>query len=177
MAFWNPITEPQDWVDFAGQQTPGIAEVIGASSPRKWDERDSYAISGAFLVFHGKQLAHFIVRLRLYSVEDWSDWHAFRPFIAPVPRRGRPAKAIDITHPILAELGIRSVVVEDILQPEQTADGEWTIDIKLIEFRAPVFTAAKADGAKATPADPEDQQLTELQNIARANDQAFDDTP
>lgn len=177
MTIWNPIDEPQDWVDFAGKRTPGIAEVVGASSPRSWDERDSYAVSGAFLVYHGKRLSHFSVKVRLYTVEDWNDWAAFEPVIRRLPRRGRPAQAIDISHPLLAAIPIRAVVVEDILQPEQTGDGEWTIEIKLIEFRAPVIAQAKAEGAVATPADPEDARLAELNNIATANDQAFADTP
>lgn len=177
MSFWNPLTEPQDWVDFAGIQSPGIADIVGASTPRSWDERDSYAVAGAFLVYHGKKLSHFSVKLRLYTPEDWDGWWALQPILAVLPRRGTRAKAIDITHPLLAAVGIRSVVVEDILQPEQTADGEWTIEIKLIEFRAPVIAAVKADGAKATPADPEDAQLEALNKEAEANDQAFANTP
>lgn len=177
MSLWNPLDEPQDWVDFAGQQTPGLADVVGAGTPRSWDERDSYAVAGAFLVYHGKKLSHFSVRVRLYTTQDWDDWWAFLPFINKLPRRGRPAQAIDITHPLLAALNIRAVVVEDILQPEQTADGEWTIEIKLIEFRAPVISVAKADAAKATPADPEDAEVAALNDEATANDQAFASTP
>lgn len=177
MSLWNPIAEPQDWVDFAGIRSPGFADIVGASSPRSWDERDSYATAGAFLVYHGKKLSHFSVKLRLYSAEDWDGWWQLYPILAVLPRRGQVAKAIDITHPVLAAIGIHAVVVEEILQPEQTADGEWTVEIKLIEFRAPVISVAKADGAKATPADPEDAQLAELQAEAEANDQAFADTP
>lgn len=174
---WNPIDEPQDWVDFAGRRTPGIAEVVGAGSPRNWDERDSYAVAGAFLVYHGKKLSHFSVRVRLYTQQDWADWWAFVPTISALPRRGRPAQAIDITHPILAAIPIRAVVVEDILQPEQTNDGEWTIEIKLIEFRPPIYSQAKAEGAVATPADPEDARLAELNDTVTANDQAYAETP
>lgn len=174
-ALWNPLDEPQDWVDFAGQISPGLADIEGASSPRSWDERDAYAVAGAFLVYHGKKLSHFTVKLRLYTAEHWDGWHAFRPFISALPRRGVPAKAIDITHPLLAMVGIKRVVVEDVIQPVQTDDGEWTVEIKLIEFRPPIVSQAKADGAKATPADPEDAILEEnKQQIAAL---AQDPTP
>lgn len=177
MSFWNPINEPIDYVDFAGIITPGLADIVGASDPREWDERQSYGVIGAFPFYHGKKLSHFSVKLRLYTPEDWDGWWALYPILAVRPRRGQKAKAIDITHPILAAIGIRAVVVEDILQPEQTADGEWTIEIKLLEFHAPVISVAKADGAKATPADPEDAQLAELNQEAEANDAAFANTP
>jgi hypothetical protein len=177
VSLWNPINEPQDWVDFAGIRSPGLADIVGASTPRSWDERDSYAVAGAFLVYHGKRLSHFSVKLRLYTPEDWDGWWELAPILSVLPRRGTRAKAIDITHPILAAIGIRAVVVEDILQPEQTADGEWTIEIKLIEFRQPVIAAVKADAAKATPADPEDAQLAELNAESEANDQALASTP
>lgn len=159
MTFWNPIDEPQDWVDFAGVVSPGLADIEGASSPRNWDERDSYAVTGSFLVYHGKKLSHFSVKCRLYTVQHWQDWYAFKPFIEALPRRGVPAKAIDITHPLLAQLNIHRCVVEDIIQPVQTDHGEWTVEIKLIEFRPPIVSQAKAEGAKATPADPEDAIL------------------
>lgn len=177
MSNWNPIAEPQDFVDFAGIRSPGLADVIGSSSPRSWDERDSYAVAGAFLVYHGKKLSHFSIKLRLYTVADWEGWWTLYPLLSKLPRRGVAAKAIDVSHPLLAANNIRSAVVEELMQPEQTNDGEWTIEIKMIEFRAPVIAAAKADGAQATPADPEDAQLAELNAIHTANDQAFESTP
>lgn len=177
MSHWNPIAEPQDFVDFSGVRSPGLADVIGSSSPRSWDERESYAVGGAFLVFHSKKLSHFSVKLRLYTIEDWEGWWALYPLVSKLPRRGVPAKAINVTHPLLAANNIHSAVVEELMQPEQTGDGEWTIEIKMIEFRAPVITVAKADGAQATPADPEDAQLAELNTQSTALDQAFESTP
>lgn len=164
---WNPITEPQDWVDFAGRATPGIAEIVGAGTPRRWDERESYGLSGAVVVYHGLKLSHFSVMVRLYNEQDWEDWFAFKPIVDKVPV-GRRQKAIAITHPQLAMLGIKAVVVEDVLQPEQIDDGVWQIEIKLIEYRAPYTALAKPEGAEATPGDPEDPEISELDNQASA---------
>lgn len=157
---WNPITEPQDWVDFAGRSTPGIAEIVGAGSPRRWDERESYGLSGALVVYRGLKLAHFSVLLRLFTDQDWLDWYAFKPIVDKV-KIGKRQKALDITHPILDGLNIRAVVVEDVLQPEQIDHGVWQIEMKLIEYRVPHIALAKAEGAEATPADPEDAELQE----------------
>lgn len=157
---WNPITDPQDWVDLGGVATPGIATIVGASSPRRWDERESYGLSGALVVYHGLKLAHFSIMLRLVTVEHWAAWYAFKPIVdkKPVGKRQGP---LDITHPILDALGIRAVVVEDVTQPTQSDDGSWEIEIKLIEYRVPHVALAKAEGAQATPADPEDPVIRE----------------
>jgi len=178
MSLWNPITEPQDWVDFSGVRSPGIADIVGAGSPRSWDERESYAIAGAFVFYHGKKLSHFSVKLRLYTVEDWTIWwEKLEPLLSVLPRRGVGTKAFDVTHPYLAACKIRAAVVEDITQPEQTADGEWTIEIKMIEFHKPFIAAAKVDGAKATPADPEDAEIEQLNAQDAAKNAAFDALP
>lgn len=155
---WNPIREPFDFVDFAGQATPGLAEVVGLSTPRRFDERESVGLSGAIVFYMGHRLAHFSVVLRLYTKTDWDDWAAFRRLIDRVPL-GRRQKPLDITHPLTVAAGIKSVVVEDVVQPVQTDDGVWEIEIKLIEYRKPFVAMAKAEGAKATPADPEDAEL------------------
>jgi hypothetical protein len=65
----------------------------------------------------------------------------------------RRARALDIWHPILEDLGIRSVLVENVLQPKQTGNGEWTIEIKLVEYRAPVFALARPEGSQEGPRD------------------------
>lgn len=161
---WDPINEPQDYILLVQQKSPGIAEVVGASSVRKWDEPSGPGISGARSVFMGRPLAHFSVKLRLYTAEDWAAWHAWKPLVTAVPKRrgakGKDTGALDISHPLLAEVGISSVAVEELKAPEQTDHGEWTIEIRFIEFRPPHFGAlAKPEGAAATPVDPIEQNV------------------
>lgn len=171
---WSPLSEPQDWVDFAGRASPGIAEIVGASNPRRLDERESYGLSGALVIYHGLKLAHFSVMLRLYTDQDWSDWYAFKPLVDRKPL-GRRQGPLDLTHPILAGLDIKSALVEDVTQPSQIDDGVWEIEIKLIEYRRPNTALAKADGAQATPADPEDAEIAE--DRAQAEALANEPTP
>jgi hypothetical protein len=157
---FNPITEPIDTVDFAGQKTPGLAEIRGAGTPRRWDEAESVGFSGAFLTYHGQKLSHFSVVLRLMTTADFAAWDAFYPLVKKVPL-GKRQKPLDITHPITANLGISSVVVEDVLQPEQVEDGIWQVEIQLIEYRSPRLALAAAQGSQADPADPEDAIIEE----------------
>jgi hypothetical protein len=174
---WDPISRPQDYILLASEKSPGLAEIVGANSPRKWDERKGYGFSGAIVVFRGLGLSHFSVKLRLYTQIDWDNWHDWKRLVdkppPPTPAKGdggssgfkRP-RGMDIQHPLLADLGIHSVVVEDVLVPDQTDDGEWTIEIKFIEFRQPVFALSKPVAAQATPVDPDQAE------IGRLNDQA-----
>jgi len=153
MANWNPLSQPVDHIILAGRKSPGLAEVTGGASPRKWDERGGYGLSGSTLVFKGIGLAKFTVKLKLYTEDDWAAWHTWKPLVDKPPL-GSKAKAMDITHPLTEQLGVAAVVVEEVSQPEQTDSGEWTITIKFIEYRKPKVALAKPDGAKATPADP-----------------------
>lgn len=143
---WNPIEEPVDTVLIGGEQTPGIADVEDAGSPRDWDERRGRGLSGASLVFHGLPLATFKVLIRLYTVADWAAWHAFAPRLQRPPT-GERGQALDITHPLLEEVGIRSFVVKNLLAPKQTRDGEWTIEIQCQEYRAPAPALTTIDSS------------------------------
>jgi hypothetical protein len=159
---WDPITDPVDYILLAGKRSPGLAEVKGAGSPREWDIRKGYGLSGAASVFTGLSLAKFTVTLRLYTVEDWADWHVWKPLVDKVPKRrggeGKDSGKLDISHPLLWECGIKAAGVEDVKQPEQTGDGEWSIEILFIEFRMPKFALAKPEGAAATTVDPVEEE-------------------
>lgn len=161
---WDPITQPVDYIDLGGQRSPGLAEVVGASSPRKWDERRGYGLSGAIVVFRGIGLARFSVKLRFYTPEDWAGWYAWKPVVDRPPLGTRP-RALDIWHPLLEAQQITKVVVEDVGQPEQTDDGEWTVEIKFIEYRRPKIALAKPEGSQATPADPMEAEILRLNEL------------
>jgi hypothetical protein len=136
---WSPLEQPVDFATVGGRRTPGLCDIEGAGSPRRWDERRGYGLSGATLVYRGLALASFTTKLRLYSPEDWQAWHDFAPVVSRPPT-GERAQALDIVHPILEEVGIRSAVVEDVLAPRQTGEGEWTVEIRWKEFRRPEVT-------------------------------------
>lgn len=158
---FQPLTNPVDYVLLANRRSPGIAVVTLGNSPRRWDERRGYALTGGRLVFRGIGFAHPLLTLKLYTDQDWADWHDWRPMLDRPPI-GERAHALDIWHPQLEDLGIVSVVVEDVLQGKQTADGEWSIDIKLIEYRRPLPALSVAEGSVETPDDPIDRLIEDL---------------
>ncbi len=165
---FNPLDDPIDFVTLAGQRSPGLAVVSNVTSPRRWDERRGYALSGARVVFRGIGLARPIVTLRLFTTEDWNGWHGWRELVQRPPI-GERARAQDIWHPKLEDYGIVSVVVEDVLDPRQVADGEWNIDIKFIEFRRPVPTLESIGSSEAGgPRSEAEQRIEDLENQIQA---------
>lgn len=156
---WNPIEQPTDKLKLSGVWSPGICEIGGAGSPRKWDEIDGYGWSGGIVVYHGIKLSHFSVRLALYDVDDWTDWQAFRPLVMKPPIGSRP-RTHPIWHPLLAEVGIAACVVEDVKAPEQVDHGVWVVEIAMIESRLPKHgTVAKPTGADATEDDWREREI------------------
>ena len=155
---WSPLTDPEDKIQLAKRLTPGICDIDGLGSPRDWEERGGYGLSGATVVFKGKKLSHFSIKFRLYTVKDWTDWYAFLPFVSRLPI-GKNAKGLDVKSKLTEMLGIKSIVIDDILAPTQTGDGEWTVELKVIEYRSPTFALSKAEGSEATPEDPVNAQV------------------
>lgn len=166
---FNPLSTPVNHILLANRRSPGLADIKGSNSPRRWDERRGYALSGSRVVFRGIGLARFIVTLRLYNDDDWDNWHDWRELVQRPPV-GQRARAQDIWHPILEDLLITSAVVEDVLQPRPTTDdGEWSIDIKFIEFRPPVRVVNNVEGSDETEElDPVQQRIQALQNQVEA---------
>lgn len=173
MTTWNPIDAPQDRALIADRLTPGLCEITGASSPRKWDEQAGYAMTGAILVYRGIGLAHFSMRFKLFTREHWEEWAAIRPFLLRPPV-GQRARALDVQHPVLDEVGISQMVVEDVTAPEQSEDGVWTIELKCIEWRRYKISTAKPDGSEATPEDPLQTEFGEAMDEFNRNNLALD---
>lgn len=157
---FNPISEPQDFAIVAGVRTPGICEIVGFKSTLRWDERRGYGLSGATLRFRGIALARGKLILRLYTDQDWADWDTFAPLVARPPL-GERAHSLEISHPILEDLGVRSVVVESVGQPTQSSEsgGVWTIEIALIQWQRPIIAVSTPAGATPEPEPQNERQV------------------
>lgn len=170
---WSPIEQPCDYVLLGGKRSPGVAEIVGASSPRQWDEREGFGLSGAWIIFRGRGLAKFSIVLHLLSQADWDAWTAWKPLVDKMPTRraagGKDSGALEIWHPHLEALDIKAVAVVEVMQPVQDDLGGWSVEIKLIEFRRPKVALAKPDGAAAGPEpDPiEENVIKPLVDMAR----------
>jgi hypothetical protein len=148
-----------DFILLGGVKSPGLCDVSGAASTRKWEQRPGFGMSGATSVYLGTTLAEFSIKFRLYGEPhgpsgpdpDWQQWNVFEATVLMRPPAGKQPKALVIWHPVLERLKIASVGVTEVGQPYQDDKGEWTIEVKFIEFRRPKITLAKPEAAKASP--------------------------
>jgi hypothetical protein len=135
----------------SGMSSPGVTEVKSFGAPRGWDKRKGYGISGAFTVYTGDELAEFTMGLRHWLPPDTDPrWLLMVPLLDRRPT-GLPGAlssfAYDFQYPILnaAPYSIKSVVVKEVTPWLQDEFGEWSCEIKFLEFRAPLPALGKPD--------------------------------
>jgi len=159
---WNPIDLPVDRCFLGGYGTPGLLEVSGAGLLNKWDELAGVAMTGAILRYMGRRPSRFTLRFKLLTGEHWQQWAEIRPVLTRPPIN-KNNTALDVDHPVLNEVGITHLVVEELSAPEQVEDGVWQIEVKCIEWRRfGMVPATPIDAAAATPFDPREAQIQQL---------------
>ena len=169
---WDPYTLPIDFVIVRGLPTPGVATIQRAKRTVKVDEIGGYGVSGSVLVVHGRRLVPFDIVVRITTPEEWAEWENFKSVVLTMPS-GINAKALDVWHPWLQGLEVKSAVVTDVSQPEDDGTGALTITISMIEFRKPKLALAAPLAAEQKPqsTDPVDQYIDKLvgqvQELAR----------
>lgn len=164
---FNPLVNPIDYMLINDQQSPGVVEITGAGSPRQWDERRGFGMSGAISVYRGAKLAKFSAAFSLWLPEHFDAWASFAELLAKPPNMRRP-RVLTVWHPILEDLGISQAGVEDLLQPTQAEDGKWIYECKFVQYRRPRLALARPDGGDtAAVVDPVDQ---EIENLTRQVD-------
>lgn len=162
---FNPLSDPVDYILLSGVRSPGLAVLSGAGSPRGWDERRGYGLTGSTLIFRGNRLSRFACTLRLFTDEHWAEWEDFKDLVQRPPV-GERDRAMDIWHPILVDLEINSVVVENVAQPIREGESNiWKIDIKFIEFRRPEFALSQPEGSESEDNDPNSRRIEALTAI------------
>ena len=151
---FNPLDpaldELMDKIVVAGRKSPGLCNVNGGSSPRKWDERNGYGLSGATIVFTGLGVAEFVTRLWLWEDAHFEEWGGWKALVAPPPQGQRP-KIVDVYHPLLQEVDILAAGVVD--RTQLTPEGEtglWYVEIKWKTYRKPLPQIGAPAGSKTT---------------------------
>lgn len=159
----DPINAPVDFIRLAGLKSPGIAEIENAESLRDFVVRQAPFMTGARVIFRRRELAKFAIKFSLYTPEHHAVWTAWRALVDALPDVRREAKSLDIWHPLLEDLDIKSVVVLSVGQGVQTDDGVWTYTVKFLETRGlPKISLAKVEGSQAKAVDPIDKLIENL---------------
>lgn len=161
----DPIGSPAafDYVVLGGQRSPGTATVQGADLVRRLRERRAFGVSGATVVDQGAQLVHFEVVLRFTTSAEFAEWDTFKALL--VRPAARSTHGVDIEHPLLDDLEIRSVLPEGRSQFVQDDLGAWSTTLKFCEYRRPVVALAVPDSTIAhRPPNGSPEQTIEFQD-------------
>ena len=168
----------QNYILINGDVSPGkaIVRVGPGVSPRGWDERNGYAMSGATLVPKGNPLGVFSVRFEFWDPTQMPAWYAFAAKYFDESVRFNPGsiqpRALGISHPILEAppLRITEVVVTDATGLDQEDGGLWWCEVFFKRFRKAVPAkqpplAAIPAAATATPTAQDNADL-EIQKLS-----------
>jgi hypothetical protein len=165
-AYYDPLLFPIDSILLKGLESPGIARIRNAESKRKVDVRSAYGISATVAVW--KEVAEPEVVIELRTAVDWEAWaewstqtvlREMRPNTRYTAKQVASDFSLDIWHPWLEMLDIKSVIVTSVSQPVEIEPTVWAITIKFIEYRKPVQTLAKPAASKQKEQDGVDKLI------------------
>jgi hypothetical protein len=169
-----PTFPAREYIMIGGDPSPGKCTIRGANSPRGWDERKGYALSGATLVPTGDELATFEILFEFWDETQIPLWYSyaakyFDKAVRLIPGSLVP-KALGIEHPILSAPPIRitEVVVVDATQLEQDETNGWSCVVKFKQYRRakpalspPDATIPAAQKPTPTAQDAADREIQE----------------
>ena len=139
---WPPEINSHDYAKFT---------IKGAKRSYKWEIQDGLGIQGAVEIYRGWTPQPFSIEFFLWDSELYRAWADFQPVFQYDATKQRTQQPINISHPMLANLGIRQVIVEDIGAIEMTdaSSRMFSVTISLREFFPPrkIIAAAPADAA------------------------------
>lgn len=178
-----PIELALNYFVLGGEKSPGKCEIRGACREWEWIELAGWGLDGASLILRRRLLPEFEIDVRLTTQAELDAWDDFYSKVlqSPVSGRKNRSRGIGIYHPRLARIGIGSVVILRVSQPNQSKGGAETFTIKMKEYRSPKFILTKPNGtipgvAKKTPKAKDELDVAIEQETAKVKRlQAADD--
>lgn len=150
---WDEITVAgQLWPPENGSHDYAKFSIKGAKRAYKWEIQDGLGIQGAVEVYRGWTPQPFTIEFFLWDSELYRQWLDFQPLFQYDATKQRTQQPIKISHPMLANLGIRQVIVEDIgaVEMVDAASRMFSVTVSLREFFPPRPVAASSPDAAST---------------------------
>jgi hypothetical protein len=171
---FDPVNGNAEYIYVRGRPLPGICRIVGLTRKAKIDELNGPGMIGAFLQYNGRNLARWQIEVNLgFIPQDYEVWatewlaNVFK-FPKGMIRDTSRIKSIayDISHPSLADAGIKQFTVEEIKGPDPLEHGNISkYVLSCIEFVArPRVQSGKIEAAQATPEDPYDRMVREAES-------------
>jgi len=156
---WPPENNSHDYAKFT---------IKGAKRAYKWDIQEAIGVQGTIEIYRGWTPQPFSIEFFLWDSELYRAWADFQPVFQYDGTKRRTQQPINISHPMLANLAIRQVIVEDIgaIEMVDASSRMFSVTVSLREFfpPRPIIAAAPADAASTGDPNkpvnsPRDQQL------------------
>lgn len=176
-----------DVLTLAGVRSPGVVTLSGHARKIGWDIKKAPGQSGASTTRTSEDPVEFTASFYLVKddsqeIDDLADWPAFLDLIKSTIAGATP-KALDIYHPDLAEVDIKSVVLSEIGGVVHDGKGGQTRTIKFLEYRPAKDKGGSPSGSKAKPKpktatgiDPNDPNAAALAELEALRKQ-YESTP
>lgn len=162
----NPNVFPAlyDVVIVGGIVSPGVAKLSGFARAYEWDVKKGKGSAGATITAQGEAPAKGTITLSLWESglgpngrDHFAEWDTLRQLLAQPS--GKTVTAHDVFHPYLQDIGVTSIVVEELGSLEPKGGGLFDVSIKVLEYKPPKKTggtpaASKPVTAKADAAAP-----------------------
>lgn len=167
----NPIDDEDlfDVIELGGVTSPGqVVSISGHERKINWDVKEGQGQSGASSTLKSIPLRTFTVTIFLADGDDLSPWPAWRGLCLSTITGPKP-KALDIYHPDLAVVGIKSAVLASLGGPQHDGKGGQTVAIVFQEYAPPKPKGGTATGSKAKGPDPNAAANKELAELVATN--------
>lgn len=129
--------------------SPGVATITAAGRKMKIDKQEGWGTDGGRLLMTGTAIQSIQIGIRIWEDSHHIEWAAFYQLLtlpillSKIP--GLEVFSLSVDHPILRELGIRNVVLEDpgFWAPGETGDFTRTLSLVLKQTPIPRLAAPK----------------------------------
>lgn len=142
-----------DSIDLGGVRSPGVVSISGHTSKENWDVKDGAGQNGASMTRKGRKPCVFQCSFYLADRDDFAAWPAFRAAIEATVSSKAP-KAVDIYHPDLADVGIKSVVKGEVKGAEYDRKGGVTRVVEFTEYMPPKPAGGSPSGSASKAGNP-----------------------
>jgi hypothetical protein len=151
--YLDPISYPDAWntVEVGGQEWDGFVEVSGFKRDFGWDVKKGKGTKGATLTLNEFPPAEGKFTFHLWGEGQFYLWAQFQRLFDYDPPKTKTT-AVDVYHPALAALGIKSIVAKSIGMLTHKGKGLYTVEVEVIEYLPPPPTpkVVTPDGSKSS---------------------------
>lgn len=134
----NPIENPEAWdvITIGGTESPGICTLSGFKRGSEFDVKKGKGSLGATVTFVQRPPIEGSIKFSLWEPAHFDAWTSFRALLKYDPTK-KKISALDIFHPALAEIELKSVVCTSIGATEHEGKQLYSITCEFLEYSPP----------------------------------------